>query len=99
VSATERRGAWTLVSSDDDVHFDAQLTGWVEHSRLTELQGGIGFSGNKRREPPVGPGRSGFSRGTRRRATEIREEMSGDAAERTEAGEDRVTDGRPVSSR
>jgi hypothetical protein len=49
VSGLERRGPWTLVSTEDDVHMDgAQLTGWVEHSRLTKIDGGIGFEGGGR---------------------------------------------------
>lgn len=60
VSELERRGQWTRVSTDDFVHMDgAQLTGWVEHSRLTRLSGEIGFSGGRSRVSPPGKGTMG----------------------------------------
>ncbi len=46
VSALERSGPWTRVTTEDFVHMDgAQLTGWVLHSRLHRLSGAIGFTG------------------------------------------------------
>ena len=48
VAGLERRGQWTRVSTEDPVHMDgAQLTGWVKHSRLTKINGLIGFSGGR----------------------------------------------------
>lgn len=48
VSELERRGDWTRVATEDFVHMDgAQLTGWVEHARLTKLSGGFGFTGGR----------------------------------------------------
>jgi hypothetical protein len=48
VSALERSGPWTRVSTQDFVHMDgAQLTGWVLHSRLRRLSGAIGFTGGR----------------------------------------------------
>ncbi len=65
VARLERRGAWTRVATMDDVHMSAQLTGWVEHARLTELQGGIGFSGGWSRPQPLGGGIGTVGRGVR----------------------------------
>jgi hypothetical protein len=64
VSGLERRGPWTLVSTEDDVHMDgAQLMGWVEHARLTKIEGGIGFTGGRGRgaREGGGMGRRGLS--------------------------------------
>jgi hypothetical protein len=48
VSELERRDRWARVSTADPVHLDgAQLTGWVDPSRLTRIDGGIGFSGGR----------------------------------------------------
>jgi hypothetical protein len=48
VSELERRGEWARVSTEDFVHVDgAQLTGWVERSRLTEVDSAIGFTGGR----------------------------------------------------
>jgi len=40
----------------------AQLTGWVEHSRLTKLTGGIGFTGGRSLGSPLGRGTVGSVR-------------------------------------
>lgn len=64
VSGLERRGQWTRVATKDSVHMDgAQLTGWVKHSQLTRIRGGIGFSGGRARSalPPGGVGTSTLS--------------------------------------
>jgi len=57
VSELERSGDWARVSTEDFVHMDgAQLTGWVEHSRLTKLSGGVGFTGGRSLGSPLGRG-------------------------------------------
>jgi hypothetical protein len=59
VSELARSGRWALVFTEDEVHMDARLTGWVEHARLTKLDGGIGFSGNRYVPEPMNRGTSG----------------------------------------
>ena len=48
----ERHGEWSRVSTEDSVHLvGAQLVGWVERSRLTKLEGGVGYTGGGSRLP------------------------------------------------
>lgn len=66
VFALEDRGAWSRVSTADDVHLNgAQLVGWVERSRLTKLEGGVGFTGGSSRAHEPKAGRVGVSTPTR----------------------------------
>lgn len=60
VFALQRHGTWTRVATADHVHMDgAQLAGWVEHSRLTRIEGGVGFTGGRGFAEPLGRGTGG----------------------------------------
>lgn len=60
VAEIERKPGWIRVSSIDYVHIDgAQLLGWVDASRLTKLQGGVGFTGGRSFLSPPAAGSPG----------------------------------------
>jgi hypothetical protein len=65
VYGIERVGPWMLVSSADDVHLHAQITGWLDHARLTEIEGTVVFTGGTGRAPDSRLGWGSFGRGAR----------------------------------